>query len=87
MKFNQQHKLLKRARYVLKVENKKDFNRQIVKSETATVKFTELDIEIPPKRGQLINVEGILQEMIDDLESDQPQRQKFNLKFMKKLIK
>lgn len=66
----------KGARYVLKVENKKDFNRQIVKSETATVKFTELDIEIPPKRGQLINVEGILQEMIDDLESDQPQRQK-----------
>ncbi|KAL6453720.1 ZPR1 Zinc finger protein ZPR1 [Candida maltosa Xu316] len=64
----------KGARYVLKIENKDDFNRQVVKSETATVRFNELDIEIPPKRGQLINVEGILQEMIDDLESDQEQR-------------
>ncbi|RLV90786.1 Zinc finger protein ZPR1 [Spathaspora sp. JA1] len=65
----------KGSRYVFKVETKSDFNRQIVKSETATVRFTELDIEIPPKKGQLINVEGILQEMIEDLESDQPQRQ------------
>ncbi|KAI5956122.1 hypothetical protein CANMA_004569 [Candida margitis] len=66
----------KGSRYVLKVEDKKDFNRQVVKSETATVKFNELDIEIPPKRGQLINIEGILQEMITDLESDQEERKR-----------
>lgn len=64
----------KGSRYVLKVETKHDFNRQVVKSESATVKFVELDIEIPPKRGQLTNVEGLLSEMIEDLESDQPQR-------------
>lgn len=68
----------KGARYVLKVEDKKDFNRQVVKSETATVRFNELDIEIPPKRGQLINIEGILQEMITDLESDQEERKNCN---------
>ncbi|KAI3405296.2 hypothetical protein KGF56_001893 [Candida oxycetoniae] len=68
----------KGSRYVFKVEDKKDFNRQVVKSETATVKFHELDIEIPPKRGQLINVEGILQEMITDLESDQQERKKLH---------
>ncbi|KAI5955696.1 ZPR1 [Candida jiufengensis] len=66
----------KGSRYVLKIEDKKDFNRQVVKSETATVKFNELDIEIPPQRGQLINVEGILQDMITDLESDQEERKK-----------
>ncbi|KAK6465529.1 nucleolar zinc-finger protein [Scheffersomyces coipomensis] len=64
----------KGARYVLKIENKEDFNRQVVKSETAMVRFAELDIEIPPQRGQLTNVEGILEDMIEDLESDQDSR-------------
>jgi zinc finger protein len=65
---------LKGSKYVLKIENKEDFNRQVVKQETATCKFVELDIEIPPKRGQLTNVEGLLTEMIDDLKADQPAR-------------
>ena len=64
----------KGARYVLKCENKDDLSRQVVKSETATVRFQELDIEIPPKRGQLTNAEGLLAEMVEDLEADQPQR-------------
>ncbi|EAZ63363.1 nucleolar zinc-finger protein [Scheffersomyces stipitis CBS 6054] len=65
----------KGSRYVLKLETKEDFNRQVVKSETASVRFSELDIEIPPKRGQLSNIEGLLEEMIEDLESDQPARE------------
>lgn len=64
----------KGSRYILKLEAKEDFNRQVVKSETATCKFHELDIEIPPKRGQLTNVEGLLMEMVEDLESDQDVR-------------
>lgn len=64
----------KGSRYLLKIEQKEDFNRQVVKSETATCIFSELEMEIPPKRGQLTNVEGLLTEMIDDLESDQEAR-------------
>lgn len=64
----------KGSRYVFKIEDKDDFSRQVVKSETATCRFNELDIEIPPKRGQLTNIEGLLTEMIDDLEADQPAR-------------
>lgn len=64
----------KGSKYMLKVESKEDFNRQVIKSETATCKFLELDIEIPAKRGQLTTVEGLLSEMIDDLSGDQPQR-------------
>ncbi|CCH41455.1 Zinc finger protein [Wickerhamomyces ciferrii] len=64
----------KGSKYVLKIENKEDFNRQVVKSETASSKFVELDFEIPPKRGQLTNIEGLLTEMISDLEADQPAR-------------
>lgn len=75
----------KGSRYVFKVENKEDFNRQVVKSETATCRFNELDIEIPPKRGQLTNIEGLLSEMIDDLESDQPERQKVQPEIFEKI--
>ncbi|ODQ77412.1 hypothetical protein BABINDRAFT_41810 [Babjeviella inositovora NRRL Y-12698] len=64
----------KGSRYTLKIESRSDFNRQVIKSETANVRFPELDIEIPPKRGQSTTVEGLLSEMIQDLESDQPVR-------------
>ncbi|QLG71034.1 hypothetical protein HG535_0B00720 [Zygotorulaspora mrakii] len=64
----------KGSKYILKIENSEDFNREIIKSENATCKFVELDIEIPAKKGQLTTVEGLLNEMIEDLESDQPAR-------------
>lgn len=64
------------SKYQLKVEQKEDFNRQVIKSETASCKFVELDIEIPPKRGVLTTVEGLLTEMIDDLSADQEERLK-----------
>lgn len=64
----------KGSKYKLTLENTKDYNRQLVKSESATIKFDELDIEIPPKRGQLTNLEGVLSEMIQDLLNDQDER-------------
>lgn len=64
----------KGARYVLKIENQEDFNRQVVKSDSCSCKFVELDIEIPPQRGQLITPEGLLSEMIENLQVEQPQR-------------
>lgn len=64
----------KGSRYIIKIETTDDFSRQVVKSESSTCKFNELDIEIPPKRGQLTNIEGLLTEMIEDLESSQEQR-------------
>lgn len=51
-----------------------DFARQLVKSDTCTVKFIELDLEIPAGRGQLTNVEGLLQMVLEDLEMQQPER-------------
>lgn len=75
----------KGSRYVLKLENKEDFNRQVVKSETATCRFNELDIEIPPKRGQLSNVEGLLSEMVSDLESDQAARKEMQPEVYEKI--
>lgn len=64
----------KGSRYIFKIENSDDFSRQVVKSETATCTFTELELEIPPERGQLTNVEGLLTEMVENLQNDQPAR-------------
>jgi zinc finger protein len=58
----------------LRLTSKADFARQIVKSDSCDVKFIELDIEVPPGRGQLTNVEGLLSMILEDLEMQQPAR-------------
>ncbi|KAL2260770.1 hypothetical protein VTK26DRAFT_5124 [Humicola hyalothermophila] len=65
---------LKGAYYELRLTAMEDFERQVVKSDTATVKFIELDVEVPPGRGQLTNVEGLLTRVLDDLEFGQDKR-------------
>ncbi|KAI8584399.1 hypothetical protein K450DRAFT_182421 [Umbelopsis ramanniana AG] len=59
-----------------KIDNKEDLNRQLVKSDYASVKFLELDLEIPSssKRGLLTTVEGILSNAIEDLDESQAVR-------------
>ncbi|KAL7602318.1 hypothetical protein Lser_V15G22230 [Lactuca serriola] len=53
-------------------------NRQVVKSETATIKIPQLDFEIPPEsqRGSLSTVEGILVRSADELQALQEERKK-----------
>ncbi|KAL7624143.1 nucleolar zinc-finger protein [Parahypoxylon ruwenzoriense] len=64
----------KGSSYLLRLTDMPDFERQVVKSDTATVKIIELDLEVPAGRGQLTNVEGILTTIIDDLELGQEAR-------------
>ncbi|KAI4200378.1 MAG: hypothetical protein LQ346_002388 [Caloplaca aetnensis] len=64
------------AKYSLKVTEFEDMERQIVKSDTAVFRLEDLDIEMPPGHGQLTNIEGILLEILKDLESGQRQRKK-----------
>ena len=75
----------KGARYVLKIENQEDFNRQVVKSDSCSCKFVELDIEIPPQRGQLITPEGLLTEMVENLQVEQPQRKSLQPEIYQKI--
>ncbi|KAI1123488.1 ZPR1 zinc-finger domain-containing protein [Nemania abortiva] len=60
--------------YLLRLTEMVDFERTVVKSDTAVVKFIELDLEVPSGRGQLTNVEGLLSTVIDDLELGQEAR-------------
>lgn len=64
----------KGSKYTLKIESKEDLNRQIVKSNSCACKFVELDLEIPPQAGQLLNVEALLLEMVDNLTMNQDSR-------------
>ncbi|CAK7338793.1 unnamed protein product [Dovyalis caffra] len=58
--------------------DQKMLNRQVVKSESATIKIPELDFEIPPEaqRGSLSTVEGILMRAANELEALQEERKK-----------
>ncbi|KAK9267681.1 hypothetical protein L1049_010113 [Liquidambar formosana] len=58
--------------------DQKMLNRQVVKSDSATIKIPELDFEIPPEaqRGSLSTVEGILTRAVDELQALQEERKK-----------
>ncbi|KXJ96391.1 zinc finger protein zpr1 [Microdochium bolleyi] len=64
----------KGSSYLLRLTAMPDFERTVIKSDTAVVKFIELDLEVPAGRGQLTNVEGLLSTIIDDLEIGQETR-------------
>jgi zinc finger protein len=61
-------------KYTVRVDTAEDLSNQIVKSDTAIFRVEEIDLEIPPGRGQLTNVEGILSMVAQDLEQKQDER-------------
>ncbi|KIK23685.1 hypothetical protein PISMIDRAFT_679144 [Pisolithus microcarpus 441] len=60
--------------YTLKVLHRADLDRQIVRSEACTVEIPDFELQLPPARGQLTTVEGLLRDIVADLSSDQPVR-------------
>ncbi|KAI3617813.1 hypothetical protein CBS9595_003722 [Malassezia furfur] len=60
--------------YTIHVTNKKDLDRQLIKSEFCTLSVPELELQIPAKRGQITTIEGVLNDTLRDLELDQPLR-------------
>ncbi|GLJ13765.1 hypothetical protein SUGI_0219710 [Cryptomeria japonica] len=57
-------------------------NRQVVKSDSASIKVPELDFEVPPEaqRGTLSTVEGVLLRAADELQALQEERRKIDPK-------
>lgn len=64
----------KGTKYTLDVENMEDFQRQVIKSDTAIFKLETLGIEMPKGESQLTNVEGVLRRIHESLSSEQPLR-------------
>ena len=63
--------------YTCRVVDANDLDRQIVRSEWATVRIPEVDLEVPPtnEHGSLTTLEGFIAGCIGDLEMHQPTRQ------------
>ncbi|KAK5648906.1 hypothetical protein RI129_003798 [Pyrocoelia pectoralis] len=63
----------KGVQIVLQIETPCDLNRQVVKSDFASVTIVELEFEIPSKshKGEVTTIESILDRSISDLEVDQ----------------
>src|ERR1700712_36439 len=61
-------------KYTFKVDSRLDLNRQLVKSDTCILRVEDVDLEIPPGRGQLTNLEGILSMIAADLSEAQDYR-------------
>jgi zinc finger protein len=64
----------KGAKHALRIDKEEDLQRQVVKSDICTFRIEDLDLEIPPGKGQYTNVEGIISAIKADLESHQEQR-------------
>lgn len=62
------------AVYTVKITDRKDLNRQLVKSEHCIISIPEYSLQIPAARGQFTTVEGIISDTIRDLSQDQPVR-------------
>lgn len=67
----------KGVRVTLNVEKVEDLNRQVIKSDYASVKFPHLDFEIPSQsqKGEVTTVEGIISRAVQGLSQDQDARQ------------
>ena len=62
------------AIYTVKITDRQDLNRQLVKSEHCTITIPEYTLQIPAGRGQFTTVEGIVSDTVRDLSQDQPAR-------------
>ncbi|KAF2766295.1 zf-ZPR1-domain-containing protein [Teratosphaeria nubilosa] len=64
----------KGAKYALRVEKDQDLQRSVVKSDVATFRIEDIDLEIPAGKGQYSNIEGIISGVKADLEMHQQAR-------------
>ncbi|KAM9299389.1 zinc finger protein ZPR1 [Gastrophryne carolinensis] len=75
------------VRYSLNVQNKRDINREVVKTDYATTRIPEIDFEIPActQKGALTTIEGILERTVVGLQQEQPLRRAENAQVAEKI--
>ncbi|XP_056399216.1 zinc finger protein ZPR1 isoform X2 [Hyla sarda] len=75
------------VRYSLSVRSKRDVDREVVKTDYATMRIPEIDFEIPActQKGALTTIEGILERTIVGLQQEQPHRRAENAQVAEKI--
>lgn len=73
----------------LRAEQSADLNRQIIKSDHASISIPELDLEIPSRtqKGEVTTLEGILDRVYNGLDQDQARRKEEHLEDYEKIQK
>ncbi|KIV93728.1 hypothetical protein PV10_04923 [Exophiala mesophila] len=64
----------KGSKYTFRLDNVKDLQRQVVRSDTGIFRIETIDLEMPAAPGQLTNLESMILKIKTDLEFDQPTR-------------
>jgi zinc finger protein len=66
----------KAIRFKIVVEDAKDLNRKVCKTDYSSIRIEELDFEIPAKsqKGEITTIEGIIDRIITGLSQDQEKR-------------
>lgn len=66
----------KGIRIKLTIDDIKDLNRRVCKTDYSGVRIEELDFEIPPKsqKGEITTIEGIIDRVVNGLSQDQEKR-------------
>ena len=65
----------KGCKYCLKLQHPDDMERELIMTETSIFRIEDLDLEVPAGRGRITNLEGILGEILTNLEASQKQRE------------
>lgn len=68
----------KGSKFTFRLESEGDFQRQVVKSDSAIFKIEDLDLEMPTGQGRLTTIEGLVTTILTELQEDQPQRKEDN---------
>jgi zinc finger protein len=58
----------------VKVLNRGDLDRQLIRSEACSISIPEFQLVLPPTRAKLTTVEGLLRDIVADLSIQQPLR-------------
>ncbi|KAJ9613097.1 nucleolar zinc-finger protein [Cladophialophora chaetospira] len=69
----------KGAKFIFRLDNTGDFQRQIVRSDTGIFRIEDIGLETPPAPGQFTNLEGLISKIKTDLENDQPARKETSI--------
>ncbi|KGB74439.1 zinc finger protein [Cryptococcus deuterogattii 99/473] len=71
--------------YTVHLLTRADLDRQIVKSNWATITIPDIQLTIPPGRGQINTVEGVIRDTVRDLNISQPVRRVMDPETAKKI--
>ena len=64
----------KGLKFTFRLESEADLQRQVMRNDSSIFKIEDLGLEMPPRPGQLTNLEGLISHILADLQAGQAER-------------